>query len=236
MEKLLDEAGLKTVNVDVNFEATFEKHLQENEEICEVCNGLGMTIDDNPFGIRGIKANKTFPFNNQALSFCSSCYNGVRKRCEHCHELIAKGWTKCNCETVKKQKDEQQEIEAKERWNKIPKISLEHALANYGMLYVEDFDEYVASNAFEDWIEYQRDEDGYFEPKDLRIYVTRCESLYLSATDIVENALEELHEDAEVSNEATEQLQSFLDQWCKRNGGGTQTYYADESTGVIYSE
>lgn len=131
---------------------------------------------------------------------------------------------------------DKEELEAKKRWNKIPKISLENALANYGMLYVEDFDEYVASNAFEDWIEYQRDEDGYFDPKDLRIYVTSCESISLSAADIVENALEELHEDAEVSSKATEQLQSFLDQWCKENGGGTQTYYADCDMGVIYSD
>ncbi|PIJ98093.1 hypothetical protein [Lysinibacillus sphaericus] len=235
MEKLLNEAGLKTVNVDVNFHATFEKHLQENEEICEVCNGLGMTIDDNPFGIRGIKTNKTFPFNNQALSFCSSCYNGVRKRCEHCHELIAKGWTKCNCETVKKQKAIQQDNEDKERWDNIPKISLEQALLNYGMLYVEDFDEYVATDSFEDWIESKRDEED-FNPSELKIYVTTCRSIYLSATDIIENALEDLHEDAGVSNKATEKLQNFLDQWCKENVVETQTYYADESTGVIYSE
>lgn len=232
------EAGLRSEVVEVDFKAKLEKHLSKNEEICEDCRGLGMKVDNNVFGIKGYKHSKgmTFPFNNQLLSFCPSCYNGIRKRCEHCNELIRKGWTVCNCETVRKQKDEQQEREARERWNKVPKISLENALANTGMLYVEDFDEYVASNAFEDWIEYQRDEDGYFDPKDLRIYVTSCESIYLSAADIIENALEELHEDAEVSNKATEQLQSFLDKWCKENGSGTQTYYADESTGVIYSD
>ncbi|MFJ7661991.1 hypothetical protein ACIQXW_06275 [Lysinibacillus sp. NPDC097162] len=232
------EAGLRSEVVEVDFQAKLEKHLSKNEEICKDCHGLGMKIDNNIFGIKGYKHSKgmTFPFNNQSLSYCRSCYNGIRKRCEHCNELIAKGWTVCNCETVRKQKDEQQVREAKERWSKIPKISLENALANTGMLYVEDFDEYVSSNAFEDWIEYQRDEDGNFDPKNLRIYVTRCESIYLSAAEIVENALEELHEDAEVSNQAMEQLQTFLDQWCKENGGGTQTYYADCDTGVIYSE
>lgn len=28
------------------------KHLSENERICPVCNGLGMRIDDNIFGIK----------------------------------------------------------------------------------------------------------------------------------------------------------------------------------------
>lgn len=234
----LEQAGLRSEVVEVDFKAKLEKHLSKNEEICEDCGGLGMKVDNNIFGIKGYKHSKgmMFPFNNQSLSYCPSCYNGIRKRCEHCNNFMAKGWNECRCETVRKQKADKEELEAKKRWNKIPKISLENALANYGMLYVEDFDEYVASNAFEDWIEYQRDEDGYFDPKDLRIYVTRCESINLSAADIIENASEDLHEDAEVSNEATEQLQSFLDQWCKDNGGGTQTYYADESTGVIYSD
>ena len=234
----VEQAGLRSEIVEVNFKAKLEKHLSKNEEICENCGGLGMKVDNNVFGIKGYKHSKgiTFPFNNQSLSFCPSCYNGIRKRCEHCNKLIAKSWTVCNCETARKQKADKEELEAKKRWNKIPKISLENALANYGMLYVEDFDEYVASTAFEDWVEYQRDEDEFFDPKDLRIYITRCESIYLSAADIIENASEDLHEDAEVSNEATDQLQNFLDQWCKENSSGTQTYYADESTGVIYSD
>lgn len=232
------QAGLRNEVVEVNFQAELEKHLSKNEEICENCGGLGMKVANNIFGIKGYKHTKgmTFPFNNQSLSYCPSCYNGIRKRCEHCNELIAKGLTVCDCETVRKQKADKEELEAQKRWSNIPKISLENALANYGMLYIEDFDEYVASDAFEDWIEYQRDEDEYFDPKDLRIYVTSCESISLSAADIVENALEELHEDAEVSSKATEQLQIFLDKWCKENSGGTQTYYADCDLGVIYSD
>ena len=42
--------------------------------------------------------------------------------------------------------------------------------------------------------------------------------LQISAEDIVENALQQHHEDAEVSGEMITELQTFLDDWCKRTG------------------
>ena len=42
--------------------------------------------------------------------------------------------------------------------------------------------------------------------------------LQISAEDIVENALQQHHEDAEVGDEMITELQGFLDGWCKRTG------------------
>lgn len=58
------------------------KDLAEHERICPVCNGLGMRIEDNIYGIKGdtseVGRKYLFSYKHQALSFCQSCYNGVQ--------------------------------------------------------------------------------------------------------------------------------------------------------------
>ena len=230
MEKLLNEAGLSEVSVQVELKTTLVKHLGPNEEICTDCGGSGMTVGYNIFGIKGVKASDPFPFKKEALKFCHSCYNGVRKRCEHCKELVSKGWTKCQC-----QRDIEAKQKADEHWEKVPKISLEEALKTYSMLYVDEYSEYVDSSDFYDWIERQKDEDedGDFDIKELRIFVTSEHSLQLDAADIIEQACEDLHEDAGVPDKQTKELQTFLNEWCKKNEMYTKTYFADESIGVV---
>ena len=48
----------------------------------------------------------------------------------------------------------------------------------------------------------------------------------IDATDIIENATEDLYEDAidSISDKARKELQEYLDNWCKACGVGT-TYY-----------
>ena len=47
---------------------TLEKDLQDNEEICPVCHGLGVVIDNNPYGIQGDTSEAAkksmFPYNH----------------------------------------------------------------------------------------------------------------------------------------------------------------------------
>lgn len=117
----------------------------------------------------------------------------------------------------------------------MPKISLEEALKTYSMLYVVEYSEYVDSSDFYDWIERQKDEDvdGEFDIKELRIFVTSEHSLQLDAADIIEQACEDLHEDAGVPDKQTKELQVFLNEWYKKNEMYTKTYFADESIGVV---
>lgn len=61
------------------FPDTLEKDLQDNEEICPVCHGLGVVLDNNIYGIKGdtSEASKKlrFPYNHQAIKFCPNCFN-----------------------------------------------------------------------------------------------------------------------------------------------------------------
>ena len=46
---------------------SFEKDLQDNEEICPACHGLGVVIDNNLYGIQGDTSEAAkksmFPYN-----------------------------------------------------------------------------------------------------------------------------------------------------------------------------
>lgn len=78
---------MKHISINVSEEiknilpSTLKKDLCDDEEICPVCNGLGVVIDNNIYGIKGDTskaANKSmFPYNYQAIKFCPNCYNGV---------------------------------------------------------------------------------------------------------------------------------------------------------------
>ena len=63
--------------------------------------------------------------------------------------------------------------------------------------------------------------------------MTSIESLTIDASEIVERALENLHDDAGVPEKEMNELQAFLEDWCKKNHTNTKTYYADYQLGVI---
>lgn len=163
------------------FPKTLIKDLTEHERICPVCNGLGMKIEDNIYGIKGdtSEAGKKshFPYKHQALSFCQSCYNGVQRLCPYCKEPFKnQAYLHCDCEGQKKA-DEKERIR---KWN----------------------EKVVKAVAVDE--------------KDISI----------DADNILENACEELHEDAmeSICIDDKIRLQEFLDGWCKEQTG-TTTYY-----------
>ena len=55
---------------------TLEKDLQDNEAICPVCHGLGVVLSNNIYGIKGDTSEAArksrFPYNHQAIKFCST--------------------------------------------------------------------------------------------------------------------------------------------------------------------
>lgn len=49
------------------------KDLHDNEEICPVCHGTGLRIEDNPYGLSDDPDKRAgqFPYKHQSIRFCS---------------------------------------------------------------------------------------------------------------------------------------------------------------------
>lgn len=132
--------------IQKSFPKILVKDLTEHERICPICNGLGMKIENNIYGIKGddSEADKRehFPYKHQALSFCQSCFNGVQRLCPYCGQPYKnQGYMHCDCEGQKKA-DEEERIR---KWNeKVSKAVPVDEKDVDTMLYCEEFDEYTA--------------------------------------------------------------------------------------------
>lgn len=209
------------------FPKILEKDLMENERICPYCHGTGMRIENNIYGIKGDKSELAkryrFPYKHQALSFCQSCFNGVQSSCPYCGRPYKnQAYTHCDCEGQKKA-DEEEKIK---RWNE--KVTKAVAIDEKDVstkLYCEELDKYYSDieEFFDDYYchEEYEDEETYTRPKVL--WVTSEEKIHIDADDIVENACEDLWEDAYDQCDIAS-LQVLLDKWCKEQIG-TTTYY-----------
>lgn len=202
---------------------TLVKDLQDDECICPHCNGLGMVIRNNIYGIKGdnsetVRTNR-FPYRHQALSFCPHCYNGVQKICLHCGKPYpVRGYYRCNCDGYQQQERDKAAKKYQETILNAKEV-LESSVQT--MLYCEENDEYYDST--DDFFDAYNDED--FGKRPTILWVCSTESISLDAYDIVSMACENLHEDAAERCE-TKALQNMLDSWCKEQTG-TTTYYPD---------
>lgn len=237
----MEEVGLRTEVVVVDFKASLEKHLYEDEVVCERCGGLGFTINDNPFGIKGYKDTQgiMFPFKKQSLSFCQSCYNGVRRKCEYCKDLIPRNPTRCECDRAKAERFVEQEKKEMDRFESAKKITLKEALQSYDMLYLDSFDKYVSTDDFEDRLEelideFEHDNKEKYNNLLLRIYVTSTTQLSFDAGDIIANECSDLHEESyeRINSAQIEELQEMLNKWAEQVKQDTTTYWIDYSTAV----
>ena len=214
--------------IQKSFPKILVKDLAEHERICPVCNGLGMRIEDNIYGIKGdtSEAGKKylFPYKHQALSFCQNCYNGVQSLCPYCGQPYKnQAYMHCDCEGQKKG-DEEERIR---KWNE--KVANAVAVDEKDvdvMLYCEEFDKYydTVDDFFEDYAANYKDEEVYNKPE--RLWVTSVEKISIDAYSVIENACEGLHEDAmeNIDEKDIAELEEFLDNWCKKQTG-TTTYY-----------
>lgn len=213
--------------IQKSFPKILIKDLKENERICPTCNGLGMRIEDNIYGIKGDSSEAgrkyNFPYKHQALSFCQNCFNGVQRLCPYCGQPYKnQAYLHCDCEEQKKV-DEEERIK---KWNeKVSKAVLVDEKDVDTMLYCEEFDKYYDTvDDFVDDYVCNHKEDGNERP--VRLWVTSVETISIDAYDIVRDTCEDLHEDAmdNISSEDFTRLQNFLDEWCK-DQAGTTTYY-----------
>lgn len=205
------------------------KDLHDNEEICEVCHGLGIVIVDNPYGLSDDPDKKAglFPYKHQSISFCPNCYNGVVHRCKLCGEIInPRGFLRHNCP----QQQEEDRLEAKrkeqEEWDKAEELP-SNCLSDYEYFFSDSYG--YDNGYFSDWDEffdYWHDNCEDIEERPEYVWVTTKVDMSMDAQYIVDNATEDLYEDAieDISTEKIRQLQDFLDGWCKTCGVGA-TYY-----------
>lgn len=225
---------IRTETVDLyktiqkSFPKILIKDLTEHERICPVCNGLGMRIEDNVYGIEGdiSEAGKKyhFPYKHQALSFCQSCFNGVQRLCPYCGQPYKnQGYLHCDCEGQKKADEKERIKKYNEKVANAVAVDKEDV---HTMLYCEEFDKYydTADDFFDDYACNYDDEEVYEKPE--RLWVTSVEKISVDADNLIENACEELHEDAieSICIDDKIRLQEFLDAWCEEQTGAT-TYY-----------
>lgn len=204
---------------------TLVKDLQENERICPVCYGLGMRIENNVYGIKGDTSeagqHKMFPYKKQSLSFCRSCHNGVQELCQFCGEPFKQpDYRHCDCEGFKKSEEEKRIKKWEETVAKAKEVQ-ESDVKTY--LYCKEFDTYYSEvdDFFEEYEREYSDEEVYTKPE--RLWVCDVAEISVDATDVVESACSDLHEEA-YRNCDKDTLQRLLDDWCEKQSG-TTTYY-----------
>lgn len=211
----------KLVNVHL------KKDLHGDEEICEVCHGTGLVIRENPYGLSDDPdKSRMFPYSHQTLTFCPHCFNGIIHRCNLCGGIIERGYTKHNCE-------QQRELDRKQFYQRRAKELNDAELAPSEIIKnMECFfsDEYGRNDGFfmdwDDFFEYWAEEH---EPSDIRpefVWSTEPVKINIDAQGIVEDATEDLYEDAfyDIPSERIIELQDYLNKWCKECGVGT-TYF-----------
>lgn len=218
-----------TINIEETVKKMFPqiliKDLQDNERICPTCHGLGMRIENNIYGIHGDTSEaakrERFPYKHQALSFCPDCYNGVQKLCEYCgNPFKIKGYYHCDCVGFKKAEEEKRIAKYNETIYKAKEVQESDVKT---MLYCEEFDKYYDSTGdfFEEYSPEYSDEEIYKKPE--LLWVCSMQEISIDADSVIENACDDLHEDAS-GNCDYGSLQKLLDDWCKEQTG-TKTYY-----------
>ena len=99
------------------------KDLHDNEEICPVCHGIGLRIEDNPYGLSDDPDKRAgqFPYKHQSIRFCPNCYNGVVRFCPDCGKQIPRCRTLCDCDAVVQRRQQEENRKEKERLEKAEK-------------------------------------------------------------------------------------------------------------------
>ncbi len=231
-----------TTEVNLGLPATIIKDLGEGEAICPVCGGLGLAIYPNNYGLSKDKETGWtvyLPYRHESVGPCRSCYNGVVNICKHCGEAMPKGHLTCQCEGGRAEWREKETAKELERWEKTQKIPFSEALKRFKYVYIEDGDKYINPNELLEWLVDQHIEAGqHISLKHERIYGTTMVSISLDAGSIIENACDELHDDAldTIDSDAEREMQDFLNGWAERHGKDTKTYYPDYGVGVLLPE
>ena len=209
-----------------------DKDLHETEfateEVCENCHGTGIVLAQNPFGLSEEKSSVRFPYRQQSFTFCPDCFNGIRKRCNLCGELIPRGQLIHNCEKRKEIERKKKLEEEKKRVDALPWSEVIETL---------DINYYSESFPFNDG--YFTDFDEFFDAIEGEVIVEKPEYCFgvteipfrIDAESIVENACDDSYEDAIDHVGNIRALQRLIDGWIEKNGPGS-TYVFNKNVKV----
>lgn len=213
---------------------TLEKDLQDDEITCPLCHGLGIIKRDYNFGVKEDGIGKRFKlnwYNNEYFTMCPECYFGRLKTCKYCGKVLSKYSNRCDCKDFLEHEREEQRIKYQKTIDKAKEIEIKDA--TYYMCDVESEEYFSDESEFADyyWGLYQKGEhdcsnfDEYFE-KYIPKVLWNCEEVKMSidADSVIENACDDLHENAIDNVSDEKELQEFLDEWCAKQTG-TTTYY-----------
>jgi hypothetical protein len=163
------------------------------------------------------------------------------KLCTYCQQPLPRHTNQCNCKEAEAERSKQWFEKELEKFNKAEKISLEEALKKYVFLYIDNLDKYVETDNFEHELEEllgdineEVDKEEQLKKEVLRIYVTKETKLSLDAPSIVENSVDDLHEEAydRIGDEKLDELQELLNSWAQTVKDDTLSYYPDYNIAV----
>ncbi|MEG1044797.1 MAG: hypothetical protein RSF81_08520 [Oscillospiraceae bacterium] len=208
-----------------------EKDLQANEIICPTCHGLGVVKRHQPFGLKEKETDEGYSpkmnwYDNEYLTFCPTCFDGVVSLCKYCGKPIVKGYiSKCDCEQYQKKELQKQYLKYQETIAKAKEINPNETEM---MLYDENSDRYFSD--VDEFVEYFYDEnyeseDDLLEVLPQVLWVCTKSDIFIDAGDVIGNACDDLHEDAS-DNCDYNSLQKVLDKWCNEQSGTTTYYHA----------
>lgn len=205
------------------------KDLQEHQKLCPVCKGTGLAIINQVYGFKNDPdKSKHFPYSNQYIVSCQHCYTGVVNLCEQCKSELPRSKTRCECDMAKSIRRREELTRENALLDKAIKLRSDDDIAkNMDMYYSDSYpynDGYFSD--FEEFIDCWNDSYESDEMKPLYVWGTTSTSLTLSADSILENACDDLHEEAYERIEGRVELQEFLDDWCAKQKD-TTTYYYD---------
>lgn len=194
---------------------TIHKIVYDNEELCPDCGGFNVIPTETPRGVDLVR--------------CSSCLDGVRKCCGHCKQLLVFG-RRCQCEGARASNLAFQHKQKSMRWHSAKKMPLDAAKEVYRQFYIDSLERYVT---YDELMEIATTECGGELPE--WVYATTTASIAIDANAVVENACEELYEEAEASidKQKMQELQELLSQWCRSLRQETKTYYPDYKIAIV---
>ena len=219
---------MKKIEVQIPkfLEGALIKDLQDDEVICEHCNGTGLRIEDNVYGIQGEYSRNPFPYKHQSISFCQYCYNGIQHKCPYCGKILERGSSKCDCEGYKKEQLEKEKIKEVELFKKAKKIKF----IDYQGLFLNN-ERVIDKDEFADNL-YDKIKDG----EDCLTYVfgtVKEPVMNIDFNEIINNACEDGYEemDSYLDYEGVKEIQELIDKWIIKQGDSNYCYW--ENTRVV---
>ncbi|GAA4878937.1 hypothetical protein GCM10023310_68790 [Paenibacillus vulneris] len=228
--------NIRTETVNVNLQFNITRELEDNEVLCPTCSGTSLHIEGVPLAqtTNGVYELKKFGKCTTIVG-CSSCYFGVQKKCLHCDKLLGRN-SYCTCDKSRyeqRYKQEQKEIES---WSRTNKITYDEALQKYEMIFIDRVEKYCSPDELAEYLQWYLDDNEDLTIDDilsLRIYGTYTTQASFDAYSILENATEELHEDAFNRAEyVIEDMQEYLNKVANEIKIDTKTFFPDEKNGI----